>query len=115
MEVEAIEQEDIQSLMRTLGQRARHAYRVLAGASADQKNTALREAARSIRNGKRQILAANEMNTALAREVGLGDALLDRLGLNADRIEAMAKGLDEVASLPDPVGRIVEQRERPNG
>src|SRR5437899_1928620 len=111
MKAEPVEQENVHSLMQTIGERARRAYSVLATASAEQKDTALREAAKSIRKQKQEILAANETNMTLAREVGLTDAMLDRLTLNDDRIEAMAKGLGEVASFPDPVGRILETRE----
>jgi glutamate-5-semialdehyde dehydrogenase len=101
--------------MGKLGEQARSAYRVLAVASPEQKNKALLESAQAIRARMQEIITANESDMALAREAGLGDALLDRLKLNPARIEAMAKGLEEVASFPDPVGKTLAQWERPNG
>jgi glutamate-5-semialdehyde dehydrogenase len=107
--------EDAATLMRTLGERARAAYRVLAQAETAQKNEALQAAAQALRAGESVLLAANDEDLKAARQNEISDALLDRLLLNSDRIEAMAKGLEQIAQLPDPVGKILAEWERPNG
>jgi glutamate-5-semialdehyde dehydrogenase len=106
---------DLHLSMQKIGERARDAYRILSTASVEQKNEALIESSRAIRRNVQKILGANESDMILAREAGLNEALLDRLKLNATRIEAMAKGLKEVAAFLDPVGQILAQWERPNG
>jgi glutamate-5-semialdehyde dehydrogenase len=107
--------QDVSTLMRELGARARDAYRVLSGASSEQKNQALIEAAKALRENSAKILAANEIDMKQAREAGLSDALLDRLQLNPSRVEAAANGLEEIAAFPDPVGKILAEWQRPNG
>src|SRR4051812_24468949 len=109
------QKDDVRLLMRKLGKQARDAYRVLAAASAEEKNKALLEAAKAIRDRLQEIIIANETDMALAGEAGLGSALLDRLQLNPARIEAMAKGLEDIASFPDPIGKTLAAWERPNG
>jgi glutamate-5-semialdehyde dehydrogenase len=116
MTEKVIEQKiDLHLSMQKIGERARDAYRILSTASVEQKNEALIESSRAIRRNVQKILGANESDMILAREAGLNEALLDRLKLNATRIEAMAKGLKEVAAFLDPVGQILAQWERPNG
>jgi glutamate-5-semialdehyde dehydrogenase len=115
MELEKQQTVDIRKLMQGIGERVRRASRILAVASADQKESALRAAAASIRQAAQTIEAANKSDIARAESAGLSEALLDRLRLNSPRIEAMATGLDAIASLPDPVGRVLAQWERPNG
>jgi len=115
MKARGFENKDDARLMRSLGERARAAYRKIAIAPSEQKNKALLEAARAIRARMQIIITANETDMALAREAGLGSSLLDRLRLTPSRTEAMAKGLEEVASFPDPVGRTLAAWERPNG
>jgi glutamate-5-semialdehyde dehydrogenase len=100
-------------LMHDLGRGAREAAGVLARATTAQKNTALAAAADAIRTGERDLLAANARDLAEAQ--GLTAALRDRLLLDEKRVEAMAKGLEEVAALPDPVGRVLASWTRPNG
>jgi glutamate-5-semialdehyde dehydrogenase len=107
--------EDITTLMRRLGERARAAYRVLAKAETEQKNEALRAAAQNLRESESALLAANAEDMAAARQNEISNALLDRLLLNPARIEAMAKGLEEIAKLPDPVGKALAEWSRPNG
>ena len=97
------------------GDAARRAARFLMTASTDEKNRALFEMAKGLLAEWGQILAANEQDLAAAREAGMGEALLDRLALNRERIEGMAQGVEQVAALPDPVGEIVEGSVRPNG
>ncbi|MEN3975705.1 glutamate-5-semialdehyde dehydrogenase [Emcibacter sp. SYSU 3D8] len=106
---------EIDSVMQTLGTAAKDAARRLATVPAEQKNAALRFAAEAVRARAGELLAANVRDLASAKERGLGKALLDRLTLNEDRIEGMAKGLDEVAALADPVGETIAEWDRPNG
>lgn len=106
---------DIAALMTQLGRAARAAAPVLAAATTAQKNTALAVAAQSMRAQSGAILAANEVDMTRARAKGLTAALLDRLRLDAERVEAMACGLDAIAALPDPVGSIAAAWQRPNG
>jgi glutamate-5-semialdehyde dehydrogenase len=106
---------DVRAAMREIGRRARAAARELANAPAETKNRALDAAARLLRERGGGILAANALDLAEARAKGLGPALIDRLALDSGRIEAIARGLAEVADLPDPVGRIMATFTRPNG
>lgn len=101
--------------MTALGQAARAAATDLATTSGDQRNAALAAAAAALRGGSTAILAANEKDMAAAKERGLGGSMLDRLLLDQGRVEAMAAGLETIIGLRDPVGRILEEWERPNG
>jgi glutamate-5-semialdehyde dehydrogenase len=101
--------------MREIGAGARAAARVIANAPAETKTRALLAGARALRERARDILAANARDLADARAKGLASAFLDRLTLDAARIEAMARGVEDVAALPDPVGRVLATFERPNG
>ena len=107
--------DDITAVMRALGEAARGGAASLAVASTDMKNAALTAGAEAIRASAPEILAANanDMNAAQGRD--LSAALLDRLELDNARVEGMAKGLEEVATLPDPVGSVMAQWSRPNG
>jgi glutamate-5-semialdehyde dehydrogenase len=106
---------DVRAAMRELGRQARAAARELANAPAEAKNRALISAARFLRERAAEILAANAIDLAEARGKGLSAALIDRLALDPLRIEAIARGLEEVADLPDPVGRVLATFTRPNG
>jgi glutamate-5-semialdehyde dehydrogenase len=106
---------DIRSAMREIGARARAAARVIANAPAQQKTRALTAAARSLRERAREILAANARDLTEARARGLALSFLDRLTLDEARVEAMARAVEEIAALPDPVGRVLASFERPNG
>jgi glutamate-5-semialdehyde dehydrogenase len=101
--------------MCVLGVAAREAARALREASAEAKNAALMAAAASIRAEAVTILAANAEDMKRARAERLSPALLDRLMLDEKRVEAMARGVEEVAALPDPVGRVLARWTRPNG
>ena len=103
------------ALMAGIGHAARASAKMLAAASTDAKNKALRAAAAAIRARAGTILAANREDVAAAEQGSLSDAMLDRLVLNDKRIEAMAQGLDEIAALPDPVGQEMARWDRPNG
>ncbi len=106
---------DVRAAMRAIGVQARAAARVLANAPDEAKTRALLAAARALRERAQDILAANALDVAAARAKGLAPALLDRLTLDSKRIEGLARGLEEVAALPDPVGRVLATFERPNG
>lgn len=106
---------EISSLITPLAVRARAASRVLAGAPSALKEEALRMAARALRNAQDDVLRANSKDMDTAHTRGLSDAMLDRLRLDAGRIESIAYGIEEVATLPDPVGRTLSQWTRPNG
>lgn len=101
--------------MQALGQDARLAAAELANAPTPVKNAALRAAAAAIRAHKGKIQQANDRDVAAARERGLAEPLVERLLLNDARIEAMAKGLEDIALLPDPVGTEIARWSRPNG
>ena len=98
-----------------IGQNAKAAARVLALAPAEQKDKALRAAAAALRAKTAEILQANAGDQQAARDLGRPASFIDRLSLNEARIEAMARGLEEIAELPDPVGAAIASWERPNG
>jgi len=101
--------------MRAIGLAARAAAAELALAPAEKKNAALLAAAAALRANVGKLIAANADDIAAAKARHLGPALLDRLALDAKRIEAMANGLEEIAALPDPVGAVTAGWTRPNG
>src|SRR5579859_5273882 len=102
------------SLMAEIGARARGAAARMALAPTEAKNRALAEAAAAIRRGQNAILESNHRDIAAA-EGRLSASMIDRLALDAKRVEAIARGLEEVAALPDPVGTTLAQWTRPNG
>jgi glutamate-5-semialdehyde dehydrogenase len=104
---------DAQAIVTQLAKAARVASRTLARAPRSVKDQALRAAAAAIRARKAEILAANAKDMAAAED--LSGAMRDRLLLNDARVEAMAKGLDEIAGLDDPVGQTIAEWTRPNG
>jgi glutamate-5-semialdehyde dehydrogenase len=106
---------DIAATMHEIGRRARAAARVLALASTAQKDRALAAMAAAIRADKNAILAANAEDVADGKAGGLTGSILDRLELNAKRIEGMAEGIEVVRDLADPVGKVTESWTRPNG
>ena len=106
---------DIGALMRGLGEAALAAQPVLARAPRAQKDEALRAAAGALRGRRAALLEANAADMAAARAKGLTGALLERLQLDDARIEAMARGLEDIAALDDPVGRVLAEWTRPNG
>jgi glutamate-5-semialdehyde dehydrogenase len=108
-------QETTAELMDRLGRAAVAARPALAAADTAQKDRALRAAAASLRRREAGILEANARDLAAARQKGLSGAMLDRLQLDPKRIEAIARGLEEIAALPDPVGSVAAQWQRPNG
>jgi glutamate-5-semialdehyde dehydrogenase len=107
--------EDIEKLLAPIGRAAVAAAEVLARATTEQKNAALEAAAQALRRGRNEILAANAQDLEVARTRGLAAAMIDRLALDAARVEAMARGVEEIARLADPVGTVLAEWERPNG
>jgi glutamate-5-semialdehyde dehydrogenase len=106
---------DLTELMQRMGQAALAASDALGLAATTAKNQALSAAAAAILAHKADILAANAQDLARARERQLSAALLDRLALNDNRVEAMAKGLTDIIQLADPIGTVMAQWTRPNG
>lgn len=106
---------DIQSLMQDIGRQAKQAAAELSVASTDAKNNALKEMAASLRRRSNQILSDNAKDMMAGEEKGLTGAMLDRLKLTDERIDAIASGLEAIAELPDPVGAIDDEWDRPNG
>lgn len=106
---------ELRTIMSAMGERARAAARVLAYASTDAKNLALTTAAAAIVAETPTILAANAEDVAAARERGISSAFLDRLTVTEARLAGVAQGLREIAELPDPVGVITANWQRPNG
>ena len=107
--------EDVAAMMGELGRNARAAARTLALASPETKTRALMAAAAAVRARAGEIAEANAQDYAAAVARGVAGSFLDRLSLDEKRIEAMARGVEEVAALPDPVGRVLARFERPNG
>ena len=101
--------------MLELGKNARKAFKVLALAPTRQKNAALLAMAKSVRASSAKIIAANKAEIIAAKAKDLKESFIDRLTLTPARVEAMAKGLEEIATLPDPVGAILSEWTRPNG
>ena len=102
-------------IMERMGRAARAAAQVLEACAAEQKNRALRAAATHLKARSATLLAANARDMGAARERGLSKAMLDRLALNDERVQAMARGLEDIAALADPIGTVLAQWSRPNG
>ncbi|MFA7307936.1 MAG: glutamate-5-semialdehyde dehydrogenase [Hyphomicrobium sp.] len=111
---ERIENETAE-LMRGIGQAAKAASRRLAIATPEEKNAALLAAAKALRAATPKILAANAQDIDAANAAGRPDAFVDRLLLDETRINGIAVGLEEIATLPDPVGTVLAEWTRPNG
>ncbi len=105
----------LDGLMADMGRRARAAARILANAPAHQKDAALIAAARELRRQTAALLAANVMDMDDAITKGVKGAFLDRLTLTDNRIEAIAKAVEDIAALHDPVGRVLAEWTQPNG
>ena len=107
--------EGLHSRMISIGEAAHEAACALATASPDAKNRALAGAADRLRGGRADLLAANAEDMSAATANSVTGALLDRLALDEARVEAMAKGLEDIAALDDPVGQVMASWNRPNG
>ncbi len=106
---------DIQQYMTTIGVQAREASRHIARADTRAKNNALNTLANAIRRDSSALLEANQRDLESARAAGLESAMIDRLTLTEKSVAAMADGVDQVATLPDPVGEITDLKFRPSG
>jgi glutamate-5-semialdehyde dehydrogenase len=115
MQAGSISSQDVATLMDSLGRAAVDAARALARASTATKNAALAAAAAEIRKQRTAILAANRIDLQAAGQRGLSTAMLDRLALDESRIDAMARGIEDIMSLADPIGGVIAQWSRPNG
>ena len=107
--------ESIRAWIDASGRNARLASKEIAQASTGTKNAALEAMAQRISSDAQNILAANAKDLDAAHASGLSSALLDRLELTPDRVNAMAEGLTQIAALPDPVGQIDDMNARPSG
>jgi glutamate-5-semialdehyde dehydrogenase len=106
---------DISKYVMDKASEAKEGARALARALSGQKNAALMEMASALKKRAKDLITENKRDVQFAKEKGLSRALIDRLRLNEKRIDEMAKGLAEVAALPDPVGEITKMWQRPNG
>lgn len=106
---------DLERMMMEMGQAAKKAARVLAAAPTQAKNRALVQAAAGLRRDSGVLLAANRQDVETGQKNGLPAAMLDRLTLTEARIDAIAKGVEIIADLPDPVGETIAMWRRPNG
>jgi glutamate-5-semialdehyde dehydrogenase len=107
--------DDLQAACRALAERAKAAARLLAVARGEVKNRWLRVAAETVMKRADELLAANARDVAAAPGFGLNAAAIDRLTLNPKRLDSIRQALVDVASLPDPVGEVIESSRRPNG
>jgi glutamate-5-semialdehyde dehydrogenase len=107
--------QDLEQSVRAMAEASRRAAGAIANASAEQRSRALHAAAKYIRQHAKGIAEANGSDLSTAEKSGMSHAMLDRLHLNDERIEAMAKGVEVVANLPDPLGRTLWETTRPNG
>ena len=106
---------EMAAVMEPIGRAAVQAARVLAFAPADLKNRALEAVARALHARRDEILAANASDVRAAQASGATGAMLDRLKLDAGRVEAMAAGVGQIAQLADPIGTVTAEWTRPNG
>ena len=107
--------EEIKDQVYAMGKKARSAALALAVLSEEKKNEILRAMAGGIRAAASEILEANAKDIAAGEERGLTGAMLDRLRLDETRLEAVAAGVEQVSTLPDPVGEVLGEWDRPNG
>jgi glutamate-5-semialdehyde dehydrogenase len=108
-------EQNLHERMMQLGRAARAAAETLARTPASVKRQVLESAARELRAARSVVLQANAEDVAEAKSRGLSSAMLDRLALDDQRIEAIAAGLEAVAALDDPIGRVIGEWQRPNG
>ncbi len=106
---------DLKDLILDMAKKAKKASQVLANVSSQTKNQVLKRVAQLLRERIKEIQEVNKKDIAFAESQGKNKAFIDRLTLSDRIVEAMAKGLDDVASLPDPVGEVIKMWKRPNG
>jgi len=98
-----------------IGKKAKNAVPALAKLKSGAKNEALNAVAKALVDGTKELLEANEKDVRFARERGMKEGLVDRLMLNEKRIQDIAEGLCQIASLDDPIGEVLSMKPRPNG
>ena len=106
---------DLPTFIESLAQRARQASLALNSASSKEKNEALGAIARGLESNRKTLLEENQKDLNAAEENGLSNSMVDRLRLTHERIDGMAQGLRQLIDLPDPVGAVIEKKNRPNG
>lgn len=102
-------------MLTELGKKAKEAEKILMIATTEQKNKALKYIAQALIENADEIIQANTIDLENGKKNGMSEAMLDRLKLDKDRIKGMAKGVEDVVLLPDPVGRVLSETTRPNG
>ena len=102
-------------MLTELGKKAKEAEKTLMIATTEQKNKALKYIAQALIENADEIIQANTIDLENGKNNGMSEAMLDRLKLEKDRIKGMAKGVEDVVLLPDPVGRVLSETTRPNG
>ncbi len=107
--------DSIENLITTLGKGARRAAKKLRSATTQDKNNALINIAKNINANRSNIISANQQDLNHGKANGLNDALLDRLMLDDSRIDGIIESLEQIASLPDPIGEITDLKYRPSG
>ena len=107
--------DNIREMMADVGRRAKAASTTLATATAERKHAALIGAAEAVWKTRAEIIAANQLDLEYGRKKGLSDAMMDRLMLDADRIQGMVDGLRSIAEQPDPVGAVMTEWDQPSG
>jgi glutamate-5-semialdehyde dehydrogenase len=107
--------EQITELIDSIATQARDASRGISAATTTQKNQTLEAIARELESNRKVLTEENEKDLQGAKENGLSEAMIDRLRLTHERIDAMAQGLRQLIELPDPVGKTIEEKKRPNG
>ncbi len=111
----ALLQNDLPTEVFEKGRNARAAAMILASCNTNRKNAALMAMAGALVANAGEVIVANKKDVENGRANGMSESLVDRLSLNEKRISDMAKGLREVAALPDPIGEVIEGWTRPNG
>lgn len=106
---------DLPTLIESLAQRARQASLAMNSASSKEKNDALEAIACGLESNRKILLEENQKDLNAAEENGLSNSMVDRLRLTHERIDGMAQGLRQLIDLPDPVGAVIEKKNRPNG
>ncbi len=106
---------EIKQLIFNKAMEAKEGAKAIAKESSNKKNTLLLKMAEALKNSTKEILAENKKDIENGKKKGLSNALIDRLTLNEKRIDEMVQGIKEVAQLPDPVGEIINMKQRPNG
>jgi len=105
----------VEEIMQIIGKSAKAASRTLLQLNSEQKNTVIQAIAQALRQHQQDILLANQADQEAGHESGLSEALLDRLKLDADRLESIAREAEHVSRLPDPVGESFDERFLPGG